>query len=445
MALEGTLKDFALPDIFQLIGLQKKTGMLYLKNDEDEVTISFKDGTLVGADSKNKRLEGRLGTMLVRSGLITEGQLLDVLEKQKQTLQRLGVLLVNEGQVKKEDLKKALDLQVTQIIYRVFRWEDAYYRFDQEDEIDYDRENVTPVSAESILMEGMRIIDEWPIVEKSVRSLAAVYEKVPVDQPVEIEGAEEEFDPEADDFDFDLGGGGAAAEPAAPTGETIKLTREEGAVYELLDGERSLEDVMYLARMSEFDTAKAVYDLLSRDLVREKGVAGPAGEAGASVAAQTSAPAEASPALVAGLMVVVSVLALAGALFFRLNPINGSGLVPGMRTEDVDRQAIAATASRLDRIAYALESHRLAMRDEHYAQQLEDLADLGFLEVADLQSTWGEPIEYRLVADGQGYELTALDADGSVREGLRLRGGRADTEGAMPETEGDEAESADGG
>ena len=34
MALEGTLKDFALPDIFQLIGLQKKTGMLYLKNDE---------------------------------------------------------------------------------------------------------------------------------------------------------------------------------------------------------------------------------------------------------------------------------------------------------------------------------------------------------------------------------------------------------------------------
>ena len=31
MALEGTLKDFALPDIFQLIGLQKKTGMLYLK------------------------------------------------------------------------------------------------------------------------------------------------------------------------------------------------------------------------------------------------------------------------------------------------------------------------------------------------------------------------------------------------------------------------------
>ena len=26
MALEGTIKDFGLPDIFQLIGLQRKTG-----------------------------------------------------------------------------------------------------------------------------------------------------------------------------------------------------------------------------------------------------------------------------------------------------------------------------------------------------------------------------------------------------------------------------------
>src|SRR5690349_16588766 len=103
MALEGTLKDFALPDIFQLIGLQKKTGVLILNNDTDEVTIAFKDGMLVSADSKKKRLEERLGTRLVRSGLITEGQLHDVLEKQKQTLQRIGVVLVEDALVKKDE------------------------------------------------------------------------------------------------------------------------------------------------------------------------------------------------------------------------------------------------------------------------------------------------------------------------------------------------------
>ena len=72
MALEGTIKDFGLPDIFQLIGLQKKTGVLRLNNESDEVVIAFKDGMLVSADSKNKRLEERLGTRLVRSGVITE-------------------------------------------------------------------------------------------------------------------------------------------------------------------------------------------------------------------------------------------------------------------------------------------------------------------------------------------------------------------------------------
>ena len=41
MALEGTIRDFGLPDIFQLIGLQRKTGVLTLKNEKDKVTVTF--------------------------------------------------------------------------------------------------------------------------------------------------------------------------------------------------------------------------------------------------------------------------------------------------------------------------------------------------------------------------------------------------------------------
>ncbi|MFQ5768578.1 MAG: DUF4388 domain-containing protein, partial [Acidobacteriota bacterium] len=41
MALEGTLRDFSLADIFQLIGLQRKTGLLTLKGPDDTVTIPF--------------------------------------------------------------------------------------------------------------------------------------------------------------------------------------------------------------------------------------------------------------------------------------------------------------------------------------------------------------------------------------------------------------------
>ena len=53
MALKGTLKDFSLADIFQLIGIQKKTGVLTLKSDKEVVTVSFVEGNVVSADALN--------------------------------------------------------------------------------------------------------------------------------------------------------------------------------------------------------------------------------------------------------------------------------------------------------------------------------------------------------------------------------------------------------
>jgi len=82
MALKGTLKDFSLADIFQLIGIQKKTGVLTLKNDKEVVTVSFVEGNVVSADALHRRLEDRIGTVLVKSGRITEAQLQEALRIQ---------------------------------------------------------------------------------------------------------------------------------------------------------------------------------------------------------------------------------------------------------------------------------------------------------------------------------------------------------------------------
>ena len=47
MALRGTLGDFGIADIFQLVGHQQKTGILLLKNRELEVRIYFVEGNVV--------------------------------------------------------------------------------------------------------------------------------------------------------------------------------------------------------------------------------------------------------------------------------------------------------------------------------------------------------------------------------------------------------------
>src|SRR2546427_13003343 len=92
MALEGTIKDFGLPDIFQLIGLQRKTGILTLNNEKDNVTVTFENGMVVMAHQTSKRLEDRLGNLLVKQGKLTKELRPEALETPKAPLRRLGHL-----------------------------------------------------------------------------------------------------------------------------------------------------------------------------------------------------------------------------------------------------------------------------------------------------------------------------------------------------------------
>src|SRR5512141_1398582 len=225
MALEGTLRDFSLADIFQLIGLQRKTGVLTRRGKDDTVTVTFLDGKVVGADSLNRRLENRLGTVLLRTGTLTQDQLNRALEIQKETLQRLGFVLTHYGIISADALKQAIQLQIMQIVYRLFRWKDGDYHFSQETTIEYDRDNVVPITAESILMEGARMIDEWPIIEKRIRSYDMVFRKKMIDQELVVVGAED-----ADEVDF------TADEPPMRrrkqfVSDRIRISREEKTIY----------------------------------------------------------------------------------------------------------------------------------------------------------------------------------------------------------------------
>src|SRR5213076_1050896 len=264
MALEGTLRDFSLADIFQLIGLQRKTGVLTLRGKDDNVTVTFLDGKVVGADSASHRLETRLGHVLIKSGMLTQEQLARALEIQKETLQRLGFILTHYQIISTDSLKQALQLQILQIVYRLFRWKDGDYHFSQETTIEYDRDNVQPISAESILMEGARMIDEWPIIEKRVRSYDMVFRKKMTDQEIVVVGAEE-----ADEIDFSSGEATAMRKRRPGLSDKIRISQEEKAIYDLVDGTMTVGDIVEVSRLSEFDTNKALYELLTRDLIEE--------------------------------------------------------------------------------------------------------------------------------------------------------------------------------
>ena len=61
MALKGTLKDFGIAEILQLIGQQAKSGVLHLESRDDVIHIAIADGSVVRAESAGRKARERLG------------------------------------------------------------------------------------------------------------------------------------------------------------------------------------------------------------------------------------------------------------------------------------------------------------------------------------------------------------------------------------------------
>src|SRR5437762_10078435 len=383
MALEGTLKDFSLADIFQLIGLQRKTGVLTLRSKDDTVTVTFLDGKVVGADSLSNRLENRLGSVLIKSGLLTQDQLSHALAIQKETLQRLGYVLTHYGIISPDSLKQAIQLQILQIVYRLFRWKDGDYHFSQETTIEYDRDNVVPITAESILMEGARMIDEWPIIEKRIRSYDMVFRKKLTDQEIVVAGADE-----ADEVDFDEAPA-ARRKKAAAGGDKIRISQEEKAAYDMVDGTMTVSDIVEVSRFSEFDTNKALYELLTRDLIEEvKGLGAAAVLEQATPLDETEVAETPVPLPLVAFLALVALISIATSF---KNPLNGLRPLGTSQPSTVAETLKAISMARIQQVGEAIEKYNVVTG--RLPARLQDLTPI-YISASVLRDPWGHPYKY---------------------------------------------------
>jgi hypothetical protein len=384
MALEGTLKDFSLADIFQLIGLQRKTGVLTLRGKDDTVTVTFLDGKVVAADSLNKRLENRLGNVLVKIGTLTQEQLNKALEIQKETLQRLGFILIHYKIISQESLRSALQQQILNIIYRLFRWNDGEYHFSQETTIEYDQENVIPITAESILMEGARMIDEWPIIEKRIRNYSMVFRKKPMTQDIVVVSSDD-----VDEIAFD---DDPAPKKRKKTSDTnsIKISEEENVVFLKVNGKNTVGDIVETSAMSEFDTCKALYELLTRDLIEEVRREAVTARTTSSTAAEKAMVDVEIPPVPLPLFIILGAIAIGFLMFTFKNPLNT--FVPiGRDTSAVTELKKAISLRRIEAISNGVQAYYLATG--RMPAQLSDISPT-YIGKNLLTDPWGNDFRY---------------------------------------------------
>ncbi len=233
MALRGNLKDFSLPDVFQLVQLSGKTGVLRIVRPDTEGSIWFRDGDVFFAQS-NWRHE-LLGERLVSAQRITPAALKRALEihDAEGGARRLGEILVSEGYITQQVLESFVQEQIEDTIFDIMRWDEGDFDFETLPEVAHEDIGLS-VSVENIVMEGSRRLEEWNRIKKKVPSADMVFKM--------------------------------ATAPGEGTFE-ISLKPVEWNLLLLIDGTRSVRDLALEIRSTDFEVSRVIYGLFSAGLL----------------------------------------------------------------------------------------------------------------------------------------------------------------------------------
>ena len=96
MALEGNAGDFGLSEIFQLISIQKKSGMLSVSGDEN-MAIFFQDGLIASTRDRRARSRDPLKDYLLRYGFIGRDEMNNLQQIQARSKMDLTDILLQEN------------------------------------------------------------------------------------------------------------------------------------------------------------------------------------------------------------------------------------------------------------------------------------------------------------------------------------------------------------
>jgi hypothetical protein len=229
--LEGDLSRIQLPDVLSFLAMIRATGKVMLRQAKMERAIYWKDGEIVFASSNSP--EHSLGMFLLRNGKITQAEYDE--SKRRVTAQlRHGKLLVQMGAISPKDLWWGVKNQALEIIYSLFSWNEGTFVFgDAADELLQER-IVLSINTSTVIMEGIRRLDESAMIREKIPSLDLVFLKVP---------------------------------GAVPDFRSLELSDHEVALYNRVDGKLSIRALIGGSEMTEFEVTRILFQLLSARLI----------------------------------------------------------------------------------------------------------------------------------------------------------------------------------
>ena len=237
MAIEGRLRELGIHDVFQLLDLSRKTGVLRVSSDlrDDEGVLYFDRGRVTQATIRSKSMPVEIA--LRQAGRISDD---DLELARSQTLGDNGRAdiadaLVRSGAISQRELERHYRLQLESAVFELMSWNEGFFSFEEVPADQMPHDSRISVSTESLLMEGARRIDEWSRIADVIPDLTVILDLAPFDG--EQEGA------------------------------ALDLLPHEWQVLTMIDGERDLRGIAAALGRDEFEIAKIAYGLTTTGIV----------------------------------------------------------------------------------------------------------------------------------------------------------------------------------
>jgi hypothetical protein len=159
MSLEGRLEDLGLGDIFQIISLSKRSGVLTIIRKDGTGRLVFNKGLLIYGSSDSV---SRIGYTLVKKDLITNEELEKALRIQKTNGMKvpLGAVLIKMGAISKESLEAELRSHLAEVIRDFLSWESGSFHFELGTPPGNDISLEGGLGMDFLMMEATRLQDE---------------------------------------------------------------------------------------------------------------------------------------------------------------------------------------------------------------------------------------------------------------------------------------------
>lgn len=239
MSFKGDLSTIGLAEVFQMISMSQKEGTLVVQDGESRKCIYF-GPTGVKLTSTGRRKGMRLGDMLLRAGKVTEDTLNEALESTRISKKKLGEALVENGAITAEEIDQIVRAQIEEEIYDLFLWKKATFEFVEgppSESLTDPEMHATQLSFDvnGLLLEAVRRADEWNLINQKIPSMDSIFVFV---------------------SDRDR----AAEDAVAP--DALKR------VYRLLDGRRTVAEIVEQTGVSRFEVCKGLVDLFDRGRIR---------------------------------------------------------------------------------------------------------------------------------------------------------------------------------